>query len=261
MANRTGLNPTCQVASLSAATGCGGAIVNNFPDAAQGHKNVLTRFVFPIPPEVRLGARFHQPRSKAGVAMDNARVSRDPLHDDLFDVEVDGSWAMNSKANTVEVRFDPTQYVDPIHVPLPANADRWNGYIDSYGLRVGGQWNIIRDKLGVRAGGWFETRSVDPAWLNVFPVGAFRYGGGGGVVFRQNFIDISIGYQHHESLGLDNDGNGLLRASTGVLTPSIVDPPGTPASKLQADRSVHTVNGGKVTQSANAFTLGGTVRF
>jgi hypothetical protein len=153
--------------------------------------------------------------------------------------------------------------IEPIGAPLPANADRWNGYIDSYGLRVGGQWNVIQDKLGLRAGAWMETRSMDPAWLNVFPVGAFRYGGGGGIVFRQNFIDISIGFQHHESQGLDNGGNGALKASTGKLNSStpVIDPPGTPTYALKADRSVHAVNGGQVTQSANAFTLGGTVRF
>jgi hypothetical protein len=161
---------------------------------------------------------------------------------------------MNSRADHIEVRFIADANgrglanTVPTGVPLPPNADRPTGYKDSYGVRFGWQWNAVQDKLALRAGGWLETQSQDPAYLTVNPVGAERYGFGGGVVFRQNFVDVSFGYQRHLSAGLDNGGNGKL------LTP--VGTGGTPEN-----RSFHAVNGGKVTQSAHVLTLGGTIRF
>src|SRR4029079_1025732 len=117
----------------------------------------------------------------------------------------------------IEVRFaeingQGAQTIVPVG-KVPPNADRWNGYIDSYGIRFGGQGNVIQDKFGLRAGTWLETRSQDPAWLQLGVVGGMRGGFGGGVVFRQDFIDISIGYQHHWSNILDNGGNGAMRST------------------------------------------------
>jgi long-chain fatty acid transport protein len=256
------LQPTC----LGDRRPDGTTVLGNCQIATASHfTDALTSFKFPIPPEVRLGARFHQPRTKSRMLFDKGGESRDPLHDDAFDVELDGSYSMNSKANTIEVRFKDNNGAgsvptDPTGVPLPPNADRINGYKDSYGVRLGGQWNAIPDKLGVRAGGWFESQSMDPAYLSTFPVGATRWGFGGGLVLRQDFIDISIGYQRHQSAGLDNKGEGAMLAGTGTGA--------EPAFNLNNNipgrtefRSIHAVNGGHVTQSAHAFTLGGTVRF
>jgi hypothetical protein len=230
------------------------------------------QFRFPFPPEVRAGVRFHLPRTQAGTAagalsLAENGVRRDPLHDDVFDLELDGSYSLNSQANTIQVRFADNngQGLIPIK-PLgyiPPNADRWNGYTDSVGIRLGGQYNVLRDKLGLRAGTWFETQSQDPKWLQVGVVGATRGGFGGGIVLRQNFIDISIGYQHQWSLGLDNHGEGAMRATIAVGDKVDLnkEPPGVSAADRTQFRSSHIVNDGRVTQSADVFTLGGTVRF
>ena len=152
---------------------------------------------------------------------------------------------------------------------IPPNADKWNGYENSFGLRLGGQLNLVPDKVGIRAGTWFESQSMDPKWLSIAAVGATRGGFGGGVVFRQDFIDVSIGYQHHWSSGLDNGGQGSMRAIVGQLAPGAneqpyntnLDPAGATAATRTQFRSAQTVNDGRITQSAHAFTLGGTVRF
>jgi hypothetical protein len=250
------LNPTCgPTAKGTINVGCSANFPNQFDHAVR-------RFVFPLPPEVRVGARFHAPReSVPSAASSEAGVMRDPLHDDVFDVEVDGSYTRNSAANTIEVRLDDSLVTRPNNINLPPNADRWNGFIDSYGVRVGGQWNALRDKLGFRAGGWLESRSQDPAYLNVFPMGPLRYGVGGGVVFRQDFVDVAIGYQHHWSIALDNEGNGRMPATYIQGSPRGHDTPDTSAKDRQDYRTPYGINGGRLTQHANAFTLGATLRF
>ena len=261
-----GVNPPCagalDASGKTTYTGCSAnqSVPNHFG-------NAVTRFEYRIPPELRAGLRFHGPREQPRATGDDVPV-RDPLHDDLFDVEVYGSYTWNSLASVTVVRFPsgagllPT---NPTGVPVPPDADRPTGYQDSLGLRVGGQWNAVRDLVGIRAGGWLETRSQDPALLTVDPVGAFRFGFGGGVVFRYHYLDVSLGYQRHASLGLDNHGDGSLRAPAGVSANGmpfmVLDPPGTPASERTAYRTIHAVNGGSVTFDANVFTLGGVARF
>lgn len=256
-----GVNPPC-----AGVAGCSTkqSVLNHLPGA-------VTHFEYRIPPEVRLGARFHRPRSEARLAFDLPNPVRDPLHDDYFDVEVDGSYTFNSAADTVQIRFPEKNgsgaiLVKPTDVPLPPNADRPTGYQDSVGIRVGGQWNAVRDLFGVRAGGWVESRSQDPAFLTIAPVGALRWGFGGGVVVRNGFFDISIGYQRQMSAGLDNGGNGKLRAPAGTNgTPTPFDLRKEPAGVSAADRtqfrSIHAINGGSVSFDAHVFTLGGLVRF
>jgi long-chain fatty acid transport protein len=235
-----------------------------YPNHYVGPTNALTSFKYTIPPEFRLGVRFHQPRTKSTIAWDSGREIRDPLHDDSYDVELDGSYTMNSMASNIETRFKEKDGagaipVIPTGVPLPPNADRPTGFKDSYGLRIGGQWNALPDKLAIRAGGWFESQSVDPAYATIFPVGATRWGFGGGIVLRQDFIDFSIGYQRHLSAGQNNNGDGkmLIAVGTGYDVPPFNT--GNPAPNQF--RSKHAVNGGHFTESAHAFTLGGTVHF
>lgn len=245
-----------------------GTIDNSCPDAFPNpFDNALQEFEYPIAPEARIGLRYHHPRADFKPLTDEELAAgalpvRDPLHDDVFDVEVNGSYTKNTSANEIKVRLDNTLQTLPEGVFLPPNADRWNGYRDSFGVRIGGQWNVLRDKLGLRVGGWMETRSQDPEWLNVFPTGPQRYGVGGGIVFRQDFIDISIGFQHHGSSALDNKGDGRMRAILATSNETeLHDGPNTSAKDRVDFRTPFAINGGKVTQYANSFTLGGTVRF
>jgi long-chain fatty acid transport protein len=235
------------------------AVPNHFP-------NAVTRFEYKIPPEIRAGIRLHVPREKTPVPADDAVVVRDPIHDDLFDVEVDASFTRNSVASATIVRFRPLLTTNPTNVDVPQNADRPTGYRDSVGVRVGGQWDALRDLLAVRAGGWFETRSQDPAFLTVDPVGAFRFGFGGGLVVRYHFLDVSLGYQRQGSLGLDNHGNGRIRAPAavgpnGMLFDPSLESPNVSAANRTTYRTLHAVNGGSVSFDADVFTLGGVARF
>ena len=239
------------------------SVRNHFDDA-------ILHFEYPIPPEIRWGVRFHQPRARSKRPYGARRVVRDPIADDVFDVEIDQSITLNSAADTIEVRFKQSEgrgalITEPTNVPVPPNVDRATGYKDSIGVRVGGQWNAIQNLFGIRAGAWLETRAQDPRFLTMAPVGATRWGFGGGLVVRSSVMDVSIGYQRHLSLGLDNRGYGAFRApaATGGSPAFDLDfePPGVAAADRTQFRTLHAVNGGKVTFSAHAFTLGGTLRF
>jgi hypothetical protein len=264
-----GLNPPC--AGAPGANGMTDFSRCTTNQAVPNHfEHAVVHFEYPIPPELRAGVRFHLPRSEA-TAMPGTLAVRDPLHDDVFDVELDGSYTKNSAASLVEVRFPSkpngqgTLNTNPLNVAVPPNADRDFGYRDSAGVRFGGQWNAVRDLVGVRAGAWFESQSQDPAFLVTSPVGAARYGFGGGVVVRYHFLDVSVGYQRHLSEGLDNHGSGAVRAiaaaeNGGLFTPG-VDPANVSEADRKAFRTVHVVNGGSVAFDAHVFTLGAVARF
>jgi long-chain fatty acid transport protein len=232
------------------------------------YDNELEKFEYAIPPpEVRAGIRFHVPRTAAATV---GWEVRDPLHDDLFDIELDGSYTANGVADEIIVRFKerfPGRGAAVIPVGnLPPIADQATGFKDSIGVRLGGQYNIVQDKLGLMVGTWYESESQDADLLSVSPPGPERGGFGGGIVFRQDFLDITFGYQYHWSSGLDNKGHGLRRAVSGSSNEpggfSIHDEPlDLPAVDRREFRSYHIVNGGNITQHAHAFALGGVVRY
>jgi long-chain fatty acid transport protein len=204
-----------------------------------------------VPMEARIGARWHLPRKPAtGLAAEKQRhdayPTRDPLRDDLYDFELDLTWANNSAADNIQIRFPAGIAVNPGEVP--ENADRPTGYRDSFGARLGMQYNAIRDRMGVRVGSWLETSATDPDYLTVTGVAALRGGFGGGLVFRVGNVDAEMGYQHMWNAGLDNGGDGKIKAIAG-------SPPDS------GYRSTKAVNGGHITQHADVFSIGAVARF
>ncbi len=263
-ADQTGLNPVCKTAPENCPP-AGQAIGSRYDD----DPDIFKQFRFyATPPEVRAGVRFHIPRADAPEQAP-ARTIRDPLKDDVFDVELNGSYTLNSVADTIKVRFDGTADGRAVHQVypsgrLPPRGDRPTGYKNSYGVRLGGQYNLVPDQFGVRAGGWYETAAADDEWLHIAPVPAARGGFGGGVVYRVGALDFSIGYQRHLSHVMDNKGNGAFKPGAGTWQGapefSLSNPP-PGQSNYQQFRTFHAVNGGKLVQSAHVFTAGGVFRF
>lgn len=229
----------------------------------------LFKYNYP-PPEVRLGIRYHHPREGGASSGSDLKPIRDPLHDDVFDVEINGSYTWNSYANEIAVRFKEDSGGLGAHVApqgnLPPNADVPTGFKDSVGIRLGGQYNVIQDKLGLMGGTWVETQSQNPRLLNISQAGPLRGGVGGGLVLRQDFIDFTFGYQYQWSAGLDNGGHGLLRAPVGADSggdgfSTLDEPRDIRAVDRREFRTPYVVNGGRMTQHAHAFALGTVIRF
>jgi hypothetical protein len=261
-------NPVCD--PKAKACGNNDATLNEYGDKDFDHFKF-----FAIPPELRAAVRFHQPRNSTQrrALLEEADATafpvRDPLHDDLFDIELNGSFTQNSKGRITEVRFPegPNGTAVLPFAPsgqIPPNADRDLGYKNTLGARLGGQVNAVRDKLALLAGTWFESQAADDKYLNTSPVPAMRGGYGGGLIIRQTPIDFVIGYQRHWAKELDNGGLGASRANSGKLIGDLNGANEFRIGQQPADqqfRSTQFINGGRLTQSAHVFTMGVVWRF
>jgi long-chain fatty acid transport protein len=217
------------------------------PDNITDAPDSATSVKIKIPMEAKLGVRFHQPRE--GWA--SAPGVRDPLSEDVFDIELDVTWANNSAVDAVELRFK-----DDIFIAgsgggkVPMTADVPHNWKDVLGVRLGGDYVILPGQLAARAGGFFETKGQDDEYLNVdFHVGQ-KIGLSAGATLRLGPVDVSAAYAHTFYGTLDNGGKGKLRALSGDKD-----------SRPEAYRSRQVVNGGKLTASLDELVLGATLRF
>lgn len=209
----------------------------------------LAHFRLPNPLDVRVGARFHLPRDGAAPA---ERPVRDPLVDDVFDVEVDLSYTRNSAYRAAELRFPnrPIIEVKGTGGEVPKNADvPFEVEGDTLGVRVGGDVVVLPGRLAVRAGGWYEPDVQRPEYLNVAFLASRRIGLALGAQVRLGPVDVEVAGSHVIFDDVDNGGNGRVRVVSG-------DPSANPPN-----RSPYAINGGKVTQSATIVSVGGTARF
>ncbi len=205
-----------------------------------------------VPMEARIGVRYHVPAGPpSGLLAERLRAdtysTRDPLRDDVFDLELNLTWSNNSAGSSIDVEF--TEPFQPLGLPglVPKDASRPTGWKDSFGLRLGGQYNVQRGRLGLRAGTWVETPATSDEYLTVTGVTGLRGGVGGGFVTRVGLVDVEAGYQFLWNAGLDNGGEGKMPAIAGSGSPE--------------DRSFHAINGGRVTQRAHVVSIGGVARF
>jgi len=272
--------PVSTDADLKAAPGAfsGAAALGKTPtlnnvNGPQGQTNIgQVKLVLPM--EAKVGFRFHVPR--AGVAYDEH--TRDPLSQDKFDAEVNLTYANNSAANTLQVRFPGNANGDGT-VPVPGTpgyappiSDVNHGYKDVYGVRVGGDYNAIPDKLAVRAGAFFESNGQNPTYMNIDNVGSQKIGLALGGTYRIHFggegktraLEISLGYMHVFYADETNNGPGGLPAIAGTACNPVEspEPAGTTcANGTPKNRTNWPINLGTITNSVNVFNVGLSYRF
>lgn len=220
---------------------------------------------FAVPMEAKIGARFHYPlpgaiRETPDFAKGN-KLIKDPLSQDLFDVEIDLTWAHNSQMDDIEVRFCKEKNADgdctgtgSSGIPVngtpgetPANADIPHEWRDVLGVRLGADVNVLPGRLALRAGGYFESQGQDPAYLNLDFLTGFKVGVTGGATVRVGPVDITAAYAHTFYGTLDNGGKGKVKAISGDASTNF--------------RSQTAVNGGRLGASLNVVALNGTLRF
>lgn len=238
--------------------------------------NATVKFVIPM--EAKVGVRYHQPRAARPAWAEGKRV-RDPLALDKWDVEVDLTWANNSAADTIQVRFpgDATgKGVLPVSGvaggEIPPNADQPRAYKDVIGVRAGGDYNVLPDRLAVRAGAFFETNGADPRYQALDFVATQRFGLALGGTYRvrlgegdrSSAIEIMVGYGHvffADQSREDRNADGLRAiAGTSCNNSTAV------SADLCADgqpryRTKWPVNLGTITNSLNVLNVGLAYRF
>ena len=219
---------------------------------------------FQIPMEAKLGVRYHHALAEADRPAPpkwakGKPLIRDSLSQDRFDVAADFTWANNGAVEAIELRFGPEAcrydpkcndsgiLVKGTPGKVPVNGDVPHNWRDVLGVRLGSDVTVVPDRLALRAGGFFESKGVDDAYLNIdFHMG-YKVGVGGGGTVRVGPVDIHLAYQHVFYGTLDNGGNGALKALSGDASSGY--------------RSLQSINGGRFTSSLNELALGGAIRF
>jgi long-subunit fatty acid transport protein len=230
-----------------------------------------------IPMEAKLGVRVHVPRQ--GVARNPHK--RDPLSQDLFDAELNVTWAHDSAFDDLKIRFpsdDAGNGVVPVAgTPgsVPGNADVPHRYKDVFGVRLGGDANVIPDHFALRAGAFFETRAQDPQYQNIDFMGGSRFGVAGGVSYRLRLgegrakaLEFSLGYLHVFVSDQSNTNPNSLGLNPLAGSPCASgDPTNGMCAKTgsypayQAFRAPQIVNLGTIPNSVNVVNVGVNYRF
>lgn len=216
----------------------------------------IGKFSFNIPMEARLGVRYHHPRANpvpgpawADPDKNGGRKVKDSLSQDLFDAELDFTWANNSSVDKLALAFPAGIQVNGTvqGANLPTNGDIPHNWKDVFGVRLGGDFNVIPNMLALRAGGWLETKGQDNEHLALDFDVAEKFGVAGGVTFRLGPIDTHAGFQHTFYGTIDNKGKGVIQGLSGEVD--------------AGNRTRQAVNGGKLTNYMNEFGLAGLLHF
>ena len=275
--------------------------------ACAGGENATVKFVIPM--EAKLGIRYHklrnaQPRLDASnppgeispespvadhearelehaqAAQKRARRTRDPLSSDVFDIEADLTWANNSAADTIQVRF-PGDANGKGTLPvagvaggeLPPNADQKRGYKDVFGVRIGGDYNIVPEKLAIRAGTFFESSGANPALQNIDFAPTWRLGLALGGTYRIRLgegdgaraLELMLGFGHiffGEQSRTDPTSSGAPGIAGTSCNASVpVDGTQTCQDGSARYRTKWPVNLGTITNSVNVLNMGVAYRF
>jgi long-chain fatty acid transport protein len=247
-----------------------GPLPGTKPVCGSGNNGTVT---VPQPMEAKIGLRYHKLR----VPAEAAKHRREPMADDVFDVEIDGTWANDSSFDYLKVRFplDANGNGLPANpgIPsstIPTNADVRHHFRDVFGVRLGGDYNVLPDQLAIRAGAFFESRAADSTYQNIDFDAAERFGFALGGTYRiklgaekKQALDLMLAYGHVFFGSLNNDnpngiGQGAL-AGTQCLNGATQ---GTGCTNgAPPYRTPWPVNLGNITSSINVINVGASYRF
>jgi hypothetical protein len=253
---------------------CGfvGPSTTNDPCKSGGNASVhLAR-----PMEAKIGVRFHVPRR--GIVYDEHL--RDPMLQDVFDVEADLTWANDSAMDNLSIRFPgslPINLGNGFTSVIPPNADVPLHYSDVAGVRVGGDWNILPDELAARAGGFYQTPSQigsNVQYQNLAFANGSQLGLALGATYRFHFfgsrggaIELSAGFEHVFLSTESYDGSGGIYGLTGTAC-NLSENSGPISSTASSCPNGHpkyrtdwAVNLGTITNSINVLNAGVGYRF
>jgi hypothetical protein len=169
---------------------------------------------------VKLTVPFQTYEATFGFRVVHRRVGRervlDPMHDELWDFEVDASWAQTSHVDAFRVKLHndvkPMEDGAPDNVPeiqFSSDPDQESkslirqstkipkNWKDTWTVRAGGDVNVIRDRLSLRAGVSYATAAVPNEFMNIdyWPVRKIGLHLGATIGFMDRF-KITAGYAH-----------------------------------------------------------------
>jgi long-subunit fatty acid transport protein len=239
------------------------------------------RFHLSRPMEAKIGIRYHMPRH--GIPYDEHM--RDPMAQDVFDVELDGTWANDSTMDFIYIRFpssgNPPIGTLPVNLGgggltsvVPPNADIPLHYSDVFGIRFGGDWNVLPDQLAIRGGTFYQSPAQTAAnqiyqslafaadWMVGLALGGtYRIHLGPG----QNALELSAGYEH-VFVGTEDQGGGIYALAGTPCVMGLTASGSCMGTNSQQQtperyRTPWSVNNGTITNSINVINAGLGYRF
>ncbi len=184
----------------------------------------------------------------------------DPMTQETWDVELDAFWLNTGHVDSYtldlydssrdseqwpSVAFSTAPNQDNAS-SLPSKASLPHGWTDTYGVRLGGDYNVLPGVLALRAGLAYETRGVPVKNMNIdyWPVAktALHFG----ITWRvAGKVDLSAAYAHifNETINVDV-GTGNVKEVTALFS----------------DRAL-PVNEGRYTSRIDIISLQGNYRF
>ena len=181
------------------------------------------RLELQIPMEARIGFRYRHPRSGNPRCQDfvekHRGYVRDAYSQDLFDLELDLTWAHNSAVDQLTLTFNDRHQINGTPGTVPLDGSIIHNWKDVLGVRLGGEVIPVPDLLALRLGGFFESKGVDDEFLNIDFHVSERVGiSGGGGRLRFGPVAIAVSYQPTFVFDLGNGGNGQVRGLSGDAT-------------------------------------------
>lgn len=246
-------------------------------DEGKCGKGDNARVRFAVPMEAKIGFRYHEPRASRAAGR---TYRRDPLANDLFDAEIDLTWANNAAIDALEVRFpsDPSGAgrlpVSGINSEIPPNADQHRYYRDVFGIRIGGDYNVVPDTFALRAGAYIETNAGKDQYQHIDFAASQRVGFALGGTYRirlgndpgrTDAIEIMAGYGHTffvDQARTDRNATGIgALAGTSCSAGTTVTGANTCSDGTQRYRTKWPVNLGTITNALNVINVGVAYRF
>jgi long-subunit fatty acid transport protein len=235
-----------------------------------------------VPMEAKLGVRLHKPRHGLGLeGMSEHR--RDPMAQEIWDLELDLTWANDSAMNNLNITFPSSPALPVNGVPagvVPPNASVPFNFNDVIGVRLGGDYNVIPNRLAVRAGTFFESEAAstdtkgNANYMNTdFAAGA-RVGLALGATVRiplkknalpteGGALELSVGYMHMFVTTLTNSSatEGVHALAGTPCETGTVGANGLCANNMQPYRSTWLANLGTITNALDVINIGASYRF
>jgi len=159
--------------------------------------------------DAQLTAPFPRFSATLGVRYASLRAGRDraldPMKDERWDIELNGSWSETSHVDQYSVTLfegDPQARIALSTAPrsnlqpLPANLTIPYKWKDTFGLRLGGDYNVLPDLLAVRAGLSYESNATPTAYMNIDAWAVNRFGLHLGGTVKLGRLKLSIAYAH-----------------------------------------------------------------
>lgn len=206
--------------------------------------------------ELTLGVRYGFTRPGH-----NAGPKHDPQVDEIADIEFNAYWSNTANVDAYRLTLYDVDAREPARIdfssdpaglpaPLPPNAVIPHRWKNTYGMRLGADYNVLPRLLSVRAGLSYESSAVRTSYMNIDYFPTQKVGIHLGASVMLGMVKVSVAYAHLFYPGLDvGVGDGRL--------PEVVAIPARPPNPVPA----RAVNEGSYRMRMDIVSIQGNVRF